>query len=184
MPRAVIPARARQSMHVLEGNGEIIQALRKIPKLQAFDKKDLRKILSCSRILKYTPGETITREEEPDQRIYFIVSGKVRVTRHGVEIKVLARTGDVFGEMRLLSASGRTSSVSAVDETVCLVTDVAAMENLHKEDRVAFAAIYYMVMAEVLARRLKETSDELTRVRGELQRLKSSTGLAGTVGSA
>jgi CRP-like cAMP-binding protein len=184
IPYPVIPHGARQAMQVLQGNGEIIQALQKIPKLQAFDKKDLRKILSCSQILKYEPGETIAREEEPDQRIYFIVSGKVRVTRHGVEIKVLARTGDVFGEMRLLSVSGRTSSVSAVDQTVCLVTDVAAMENLRKEDRVAFAAIYYMVMAEVLARRLKETSDELTRVRGELQRLKSSTGIADTVGSA
>ncbi len=101
-----------------------------------------------------------------------------------MEIKVLARTGDVFGEMRLLSVSARTSSVSAIDETVCLATDVAAMENLRKEDRVAFAAIYYMVMAEVLARRLKETSDELTRVQGELQRLKTATGLSGTVGSA
>ncbi|HQM91467.1 MAG TPA: cyclic nucleotide-binding domain-containing protein, partial [Syntrophales bacterium] len=126
-------------MQVLQGNGEIIRALRKIPKLQAFDKRDLRKILGCSQILKYGPGETITREDEPDQRIYFIVSGKVRVTRQGVEIKVLARTGDVFGEMRLLSVSARTSSVSAIDETVCLATDVAAMENLRKEDRVAFA---------------------------------------------
>lgn len=171
-------------MQALQGNGEIIKALRKIPKLQAFDKKDLRKILSCSQILKYEPGEAIIREEEPDQRIYFIVSGKVRVTRNGVEMKQLCRTGDVFGEMRLLSVSTRSSSVEAVDETVCLATNVAAMEKLRKEDRVAFAAIYYMVMAEVLARRLKETSDELTRVRGELQRLKSSTGLQDIVGSA
>jgi len=171
-------------MQALQETGEIIKALRKIPKLQAFDKKDLRKILSCSQILKYDPGEVIAREEESDHRIYFIVSGRVRVTRNGVEIKQLCRTGDVFGEMRLLSLSAKMSSVEAVDETVCLVTDVSAMEKLRKEDRVAFAAIYYMVMAEVLARRLKETSDELTRVRGELQRLKSSTGLADTVGSA
>ena len=171
-------------MQALQGNGEIIKALRKIPKLQAFDKKDLRKILSCSQILKYEPGEAIIREEEPDHRIYFIVSGKVRVTRNGVEMKQLCRTGDVFGEMRLLSVSTRSSSVEAVDETVCLATNVGAMEKLRKEDRVAFAAIHYMVMAEVLARRLKETSDELTRVRGELQRLKSSTGLQDIVGSA
>ena len=171
-------------MHVLQENGKIIKALRKIPKLQAFDRKDLRKILNCSQILKYEPGEAITREEESDHRIYFIVSGKVRVTRNGVEMKQLCRTGDIFGEMRLLSVSARTSSVEAVDETVCLATDVPAMEKLRKEDRVAFAAIYYMVMAEVLARRLKETSEELTRVRGELQRLKSSTGLHDIVGSA
>ena len=91
-------------MQVLQGNGEIIKALRKIPKLQAFDKKDLRKILSCSQILKYESGEVIAREEESDHRIYFIVSGRVRVTRNGVEIKQLCRTGDVFGEMRLLSS--------------------------------------------------------------------------------
>lgn len=125
-------------MQVLQGNGEIIKALRKIPKLQAFDRKDLRKLLGCSQIHKYDPDELIAREEGSDQRIYFIVSGKVRVTRNGVEIKQLCRTGDVFGEMRLLSLSARTSSVSAMDETVCLVTDVSAMESLRKEDRVAF----------------------------------------------
>jgi CRP/FNR family cyclic AMP-dependent transcriptional regulator len=171
-------------MQVLQGNGEIIKALRKIPKLRAFDKKDLRKILGCSQILKYEPCETIAREEESHHRIYFIISGRVRVTRNGIEMKQLCRTGDVFGEMRLLSLSARTSSVAAIDETVCLATDVSAMESLRKEDRVAFAAIYYMVMAEVLARRLKETSDDLTRVRGELQRLKTSTGLHDIAGSA
>jgi len=183
-PCVEIPVQARNDMQVLQGNGEIIRALRKIPKLQAFEKKDLRKILSCSQILKYAPAEVIAQEEESDHRIYFIVSGRVRVTRNGVELKQLCRTGDVFGEMRLLSVSARTSSVQAVDETVCLATDVSAMEKLRKEDRVAFAAIYYMLMAEVLARRLKETSEELTRVRGELQRLKTSTGLSETVGSA
>jgi len=183
-PCVEIPVQAGNDMQVLQGNGEIIRALRKIPKLQAFEKKDLRKILSCSQILKYAPAEVIAQEEESDHRIYFIVSGRVRVTRNGVELKQLCRTGDVFGEMRLLSVSARTSSVQAVDETVCLATDVSAMEKLRKEDRVAFAAIYYMLMAEVLARRLKETSEELTRVRGELQRLKTSTGLSETVGSA
>ena len=59
----IIPLRARQAMQVLQGNGEIIQALQKIPKLQAFDKKDLRKILSCSQILKYEPGETIATRQ-------------------------------------------------------------------------------------------------------------------------
>jgi hypothetical protein len=76
IPCAVIPVRTGQAMQVLQGNGEIIRALREIPKLQAFDKKDLRKILGCSQILKYAPGETISREEETDQRIYFIVSRK------------------------------------------------------------------------------------------------------------
>ncbi len=53
-------------MQVLPGNGEIIQTLRRMPKLQAFERKDLRRLLSCSRIVRYEPGEIITREDEPD----------------------------------------------------------------------------------------------------------------------
>jgi len=132
LPDGLIPNGKRDDMQVLQGNGEIIKALRKIPKLQAFDKKDLRKILSCSQILKYESGEVVTGEEESDHRIYFIVSGKVRVTRNGVEIKQLCRTGDVFGEMRLLSLSAKMSSVEAVDETVCLVTDVSLWKDFEK----------------------------------------------------
>ncbi len=171
-------------MQVLPGNGEIIQTLRRMPKLQAFERKDLRRLLSCSRIVRYEPGEIITREDEPDPGIFFLVSGRVRVSRNGVEIKVLARTGDIFGEMRLLNTSANQSSVQAVETTVCLVTDTDSLERIRKEDRVAFAAIYYMVMAEVLARRLKETSDELERVRGELVRLKATSILHDVAGQA
>ena len=41
----------------------------------------------------------------------------------------------------------------------------------------AFAAIDYMVMAEVVACWLKETSEELTPVRGDFERLQPSSGV-------
>ena len=40
------------------------------------------------------------------------------------------------------------------------------------------------LLHRLVQERPDRTSDELTRVRGELQRLKSSTGIADTVGSA
>jgi len=53
------------------------------------------------------------------------------------------------------------------------------MDRLFNEDKVAFCSIFYQMVAEVLAGRLRETSNELARYKEELQRLKSTNNKGG-----
>jgi CRP/FNR family cyclic AMP-dependent transcriptional regulator len=160
----------------LKESGDLVQKLGAIPILKSFDEKDLKGILSLSKIRKYEPGELIIEEGQYDNWIYFLVSGKVKIEKDGKELGVLHRRGDVFGEMGVIDGSARSASVYAVDETVCLSTDASYVDRLSGNDKVAFCYILYHVFAEILAGRLRLTSDELVKAREEIAGLKAELG--------
>ncbi len=162
--------------HSLQNHDELIQKVKKMATFRSFEKKDFYRILNFSKIREYEPGETILEEGSYDNWIFFIISGKVRVVRHDREIGVLGRTGDIFGEMGIIDGSARSASVSALEKTICLATDISFIDRLTGEDRLAFTAILYQLLAEILAVRLRTTSEELVRAREEIAALKSGTG--------
>ena len=57
--------------------------------------------------------------------------------------------------------------------SLCFATDVSYVDNLNAEDKAAFCAVFYRVVAEVLARRLRETSAELAQTKKEVEALKT-----------
>jgi len=157
---------------LLVGNEEFIKKLREVPALQLFGKNDINHILNFSKIKKYEAGEIIIEEGSYDNWIFILISGMVSVIKRGSEIDVLQRTGDVFGEMCVIDGSPRSASIKAASDCTCLATDVSFIDNLFNGDRLAFCAVFYQMIAEVLACRLRDTSAELVKTEKELARLK------------
>ncbi len=156
----------------LKDNINILKKLRKIPTLDAFSEKDLKGLMELSKIRKYEPGELILKENNYDCWIYFLVSGKIRIEKHGKDLSVLERTGAIFGEMGIIDGSPRSASVYAINEAVCLATDISYIDRLSGKDKIAFSYILYRIFSEILANRLRETSEELIKVKKENERLK------------
>ena len=157
----------------LKDNMKFLQKLGQMPTLDAFPEEDLKGILQVSKIRKYKPRELILEEGFFDCWIYFLVSGKVRVVKHGEDLSVLRRTGDVFGEMGIIDGSPRSASVYAVDEVVCLATDASYIDRLTGNDKVAFCYVLYRIFCEIMANRLRITNDELIKAKEEIKNLRS-----------
>lgn len=153
----------------LKDNKELIQKLRQIPTLKPLGEMDLHGALEVSKIRKYEPGELIFEEGSYDNWIYFLISGKVRIVKQEEQLAVLKRTGDVFGEMGIIDGSVRSASVYAVDETVCLAIH---LDKQSGNDKFAFGYVLFRVFAEILAERLRLTSEELIKAREEISRLQ------------
>ena len=151
----------------LKDNLAILKKISKIPTLSAFSENDLKGVLELSKIRKYEPGEMIIEEGVFDSWIYFLVSGEVKVVKHENELSILKRTGDVFGEMGIIDGSPRSASIYAVEETVCLATDASYIDRLSGNDKIMFSYVLYRLFAEILANRLRLTSEELIRLKEE-----------------
>ena len=156
----------------LKDNINFFEKLRKMPTLDAFSEKDIKGLLELSKIKKYEPGELILAEGHSDSWIYFLISGKIRVAKHNEDLSILRRTGDVFGEMGVIDGSPRSASVYAIDETVCLATDASYIDGLSGNDKIAFSYILYRTFSEILANRLRLTSEELMKAKEEIERMK------------
>ena len=156
----------------LKDNFKFLKKLRQIRTFDAFSEDDLKRFLTLSKVRKYQAGEVILAEGYFDCWIYFLVSGKVKIVKHTQALTVLERTGDVFGEMGIIDGSPRSATAYAMEETVCLATDASYIDRLSGNDRVAFCYVLYRIFAEMLANRLRLTSEELIQLREENAHLK------------
>lgn len=156
----------------LKDSVDIIAKIKTLPALESFTEKDLKELLRVSKIVQYEPGELIVDENGYDSWIYYLISGRARIVKKGAELAILQRTGDVFGQIGGISSGGDLSaSVFAVDEATCLKIDISTIDGLPNENRFVFRYVIYRGFAEVLAKRLRITTEKYLKTKEELEKI-------------
>ena len=159
----------------LKDNIENIQKLLTIPALKNFEAKSLGKLLRLSKIREYEDGERIIKEGDFDPWLYFLLSGKIRITKEGLEIGAIDKKGEIFGEMRIIDSLSRSASVYAVGKTMCLAIDTSAKRRLSAEstqdERLDFLLLLYRIFAEFMSIRLRVTNEQLVVAKKKVRRL-------------
>lgn len=148
--------------------GEMADKFKHIPFLKSFGDQRLHEILNASRVVIYEPDDLIIPEGAFGDRLYVLISGKVRVIKQKNPVAVLDQVGELFGELSVLGDETRTASVFAIATTWCLELSPGFLQKLPDADRDACHALLYRYIAEVVARRLKKTTDELAMAVREL----------------
>ena len=91
-----------------------------IPIFSRLEKKDLERLGKSAVQRKFAKGDIIVKEGEQAVAVYVIVSGKVDVLKGGEKIGE-KRAGEPFGEMAVLDGYPRSTTVTAAEDTECLV---------------------------------------------------------------
>lgn len=147
---------------------EMTDQFKQIPFFKAFGDHYLHDILNASRMIIYESDELIIPEGAFGERLYVLISGKVRVVKQKNPVAVLDQVGDLFGELSALSDDTRTASVFAIATTWCLEFNPNALQKLLPTDQNACHALLYRYIAQIIAGRLKRTTDELVLAAREL----------------
>jgi small-conductance mechanosensitive channel/CRP-like cAMP-binding protein len=112
---------------------EIATYLRLLPYFSKVDEKQVEQLASQAQVATYGKGELVTQEGQPDEGLYIVFSGQVRmrVTDEQGNIQELGQlgTGDVFGEMALFP--GEVSPVTTIADTDTEVLVIPAEEITH-----------------------------------------------------
>ena len=159
----------------LKDNIENIQKLLGIPALKNFETKSLGKLLRLSKIREYEDGERIIKEGDRDPWLYILLSGKIKISKEGLEIGSIDKKGEIFGEMRIIDSMSRSASVFAVGKTVCLAVDTSAKKRLaisnSSDEKLDFLLLLYRIFAEFMSIRLRATNEELIMAKKKVKRL-------------
>jgi CRP-like cAMP-binding protein len=159
----------------LKDNLENIQKLLGISALRNFETKSLQKLLRLSRIREYEDGEVIIKEGDQDPWLYFLLSGKIRISKENLEINTIDKKGEIFGEMRIVDFMKRSASVVAVGKTTCLAVDTSAKNRISAQDptdeKLDFLLLLYRIFAEYMSIRLRATNEELITAKKKIKRL-------------
>ncbi len=165
---------ANEDQDFLKENTDTVQQMRTIPAIENFSESDLRQLLAVSSIEDYRDGDLILSEDNAsDDQVFYLISGRVKVMKGGKELIVLRRTGDVFGEIGVITGVARSASVFSVGRTTCLIVKVSHIDHLDETSRLTFKYLVYRSFAEIMANRLKKTTADLMEARQEIDRLRT-----------
>jgi CRP/FNR family cyclic AMP-dependent transcriptional regulator len=138
---------------------ERVLLLHDVPLFTALSPDDLKQIADIAREQWYDNGSLICREGEPGREMHVLAHGQVRVTRQTPEGEKYLATryaGDFLGEMSIVLATPRTSSVYAAGEVRTLVISAEALQTiLHDRPDVA------LTMMRGIMQRFREIEDHL-----------------------
>lgn len=154
-------------------NAELISRLKKIELLSHFSDTDLASFLQLAKVREYEPGETIMQEGEIDSWIYFLISGKLEISKASKIITSLQNPGDLFGEMGVISGSPRSATVRSADtKTVVLGVDSSSVDRKLREKDHSLAHTVYRMFADILSTRLRKVTEDNIKLIDENLRLK------------
>ncbi|MDR0556984.1 MAG: cyclic nucleotide-binding domain-containing protein [Treponema sp.] len=101
----------------------------------------------------FQEGEIIMSEGVYNDRVYFILEGRVEVGKNNVALAEL-REGDAFGEMELIEIVPIVATIRALDKVATISLSNRKLHEIYKNDISTFAMVI-MNLARELSRRLK-----------------------------
>ena len=115
---------------------------------------DPLKLFQVEQSTLFKDGQTIFSEGDQGESMYVVKSGAV-VLKHNNKLLETLKPGEIFGELGLLDASGRSASVTTLEPTEVLA--------IHNEDLRALAKASPEVLwkiVEALCERIRQLSTE------------------------
>ena len=125
-----------------------------VSRLDLFKDLDAGQIESVGKLLRprfTVPKELIVRKGEPGDSMFFIASGAVEVVLPDSSIPL--RSGDVFGELALLTGAPRQADVRALTYCRLLILRKAEFDRFMRENRDVRLKIYQIAETRTSANR-------------------------------
>ncbi|AEJ20498.1 Crp/Fnr family transcriptional regulator [Gracilinema caldarium] len=118
----------------------------------------IERLIPLLTIESYSEGVPIITEGNRNDRIRFIIDGRVHVIRNGKQLNELGE-GETFGEMEILDVMPAVATIKTVVPTRVAAISNRALRDIYKMDVSTFSMII-MNLARDLSRRLRRM-DEL-----------------------
>lgn len=135
---------------------------------RTLDEASLKNFVALLRLKKYAPEECIINKGEPGKNLFIILSGLVNVVdEEGISITKL-RSGEVFGEMSLISGDPVGASIRVLEATTVLY--IRGQDFLKVLNRFPPLQMYF---ARLLSRRLAKSNILISK--------EFSSGMTGTL---
>ncbi len=115
------------------------------------------KILQLMEYKTYEPGETLMVEGERNDKIYFIIEGRVDIIKEN-SILVKLGEGDTVGEMEVLDVMPSAATGKVVEKSTIASISNKALRQIYKQDAGVFSLII-MNLARDLSRRLRRMDE-------------------------
>ncbi len=124
----------------------------------------IKKILPFLEQRNFAAGDVIMEEGQSNDRVYFILEGRVQVGKNNVALVELGE-GDAFGEMEIIEIMTTVARITALTDLSTISLSNKDLYKIYKLDVIIFSMII-MNLARELSRRLRRMDNKAA---GELE---------------
>jgi len=129
-----------------------LQDLRKSPLFEGLSDNELKQLMDDAKPVSLRAGEVLMKQGDPGNTAFIVVQGGFEIQKQSGQslIKIDVRgSGEIIGEMALLSQAPRSATVTAVvdSETLCISKEV--FDNLLSTSPSAAKAVLHWIMARL-----------------------------------
>jgi CRP-like cAMP-binding protein len=145
------------------------EIFRNLPLLDQLDEKDLSTMLKNNIIstVSFDADEVIITEKRFVRKFYFMLKGKVKITRDVVsegcrqckEIKTIEGSGHFLGEITAFTGKPRTATVTTIRPTACIMINLGLLMKTSSKMLERVKTKFYPLLFELLCKRLDETNE-------------------------
>ncbi|MDR0878419.1 MAG: cyclic nucleotide-binding domain-containing protein [Treponema sp.] len=119
--------------------------------------EQIERILPLMEQKKYTNGDDIIVEGQPNGYISFILEGRSAVIKGGVVLSEIGE-GEAFGEMEVLEVMPSAATIKALSDVTVMSISNKSLREIYKIDIKTFSLII-MNLARDLSRRLRRMDE-------------------------
>jgi CRP/FNR family cyclic AMP-dependent transcriptional regulator len=144
---------------------ERLELLGKVPLFAGLTPAALELVAHVATDENYATGTLIFEHGEVGDKLYIILTGRVRISRTvagmGEEALAVLNPGAIFGEMALLDDTPRSADARVHERCGLMVINRESFEDLlFLNKALAYEVLWSMV--RILTERLRQTTDKLT----------------------
>ena len=120
-------------------NGRIfhipLDMLRNLPWLSLVNEEVFQRVVAGFEFRQFPEGATLLKEEDPDNGMFVVVEGKVRIEIRGISMNELG-PGCLIGEMSVLTGYPRSASIVSVTPVNVLWMESSTLKSIMKKSAV------------------------------------------------
>ena len=130
-----------------ETTEKLIASKNSISFFKSMDDEDIRAIVKNVRFIQFKQHETIIREGDEDEVIYFVLNGECRVSVGKTNVGLI-HPGQLFGEFAAITKERRTATIRTNKQTLVLAFQLAL--EAFNETPYSFSFLYKNVTNELI----------------------------------
>ena len=135
--------------------------LQKYSLFGGISEENINRIVPCMEQETYKAGDIVLVEGTPNDKIHFLIEGRIAVIMGDILICELAE-GNTFGEMEVLDVMPTAATIKAVTDIKVLTISNRSLRGIYHDDIKSFS-LMVMNLARDLSRRLRKTNAKITQ---------------------
>jgi CRP-like cAMP-binding protein len=135
------------------------QTLQKYSVFGGLMEEQIESIMPLMLLENFAADEMIITEGDPNDKIYFLITGQVAVIKKDIELSRFTE-GEAFGEMEVLDIMPSIASIKALSQVTTMSISNKSLREIYKLDVKIFSLII-MNLARDLSRRLRKMDEKV-----------------------